>query len=85
MRRRLVRPASSTDARAVGGQNSGGMAATIPPSVSDRTFWAVADHWITDSPRAPAVLYFVVTALPKAVLTTDDPEQVPVPKTPVVA
>ena len=31
------------------------------------------------------MLYFVVTALPKAVLTTDDPEQVPVPKTPVVA
>lgn len=59
--------------------------ATIPPSASGRTFLAVADHWITDSPRAPAVLYFVVTALPKPVLTTDDPEQVPVPKTPVAA
>jgi len=67
-------------------QNTGGMVvAHHPPVISPDRLRAVGDHWITDNPRAPAVLYFVVTPCPKAVLTTDDPVQVPVPKTPVVA
>jgi hypothetical protein len=57
----------------------------MPPIVSRPPRRRLGDHWITDSPRAPAVLYFVVTAGPKAVLTTDDPVQVPVANTPVVA
>ena len=69
-----------------GYRNTGGMVVSHhPPSISRGRLRVVGDHWITDNPRAPAVLYFVVTLCPKAVLTTDDPVQVPVPKTPVVA